>query len=251
MTQHVCFLSIHSILGTAFIFFGSAGNSLYINKVLAVVRLIIGMTTITFATIVSVFVTVTSPVVSTEKVNDYYAIYWTTFVLGCMLLFLQVLSLIRLLFPTDVLKQFKPLEIFLTPGIEKMERRTKVAARRKVSAMVETALQLHDHSNNMDLSSSRHMTLLGKALLNFQIQREETETVGGVSWAWKSIWDRSIFEDEGVWLHSRIVACSLAQLCICIFLVVFWVAIFRAALDAIGGSSWASALVSEYVYVWE
>lgn len=218
------------------------------------------MTTITFATIVSVFVTVSSPVVSTEKNTNFYAVYWSTFVLGCILLLLQVLSLFRIFFGMDILKRFKPLEVFLTPGIEKMERRTKVAATAKVSKMVENALALHDTSTiDSPLSSSaatkttsgRQMTPLGKALLNFQIKSEETETVGGVVWAWKAVWNRSIFEEEGIWIHSRIVACTVAQFFICILLIVFWVYLFRAALDAIQGSSWQSALVSEYVYVWE
>ena len=62
-------------------------------------------------------------------------------------------------------------------------------------------------------------------------------------WAWKSIWDRSIFVDEGVWIHSRLVACTFAQLLICIILIAFWVIIFREALN--------ETLASESVYVWE
>ena len=163
--------------------------------------------------------------------------------------------MLRLFFSLDCLKKFKPLEILLTPGIEKMERRTKVAAHGKVARMVENALALHDDDSRDDspLSTSRHMTALGKALLNFQIHPEETETVGGLLWSWKRVWDRSIFEDEGVWLHSRLVACSLAQFFICILLIVLWTILFQAAIDAISGSSssWESALVNEFVYVWE
>lgn len=247
----VIFLEL-SILGTTYMFFGSAGNSLFVHKPLAFCRLIVGMTTIVFATIVSVFVTVDSQVISTEKNGDFIAIYWTTFVLGCILLFLQVLSMIRLLFSGNILKKFKPLNIFLTPGMETMERRTKMAAHVKVSQLVENALNLHDPSILEPPDSSSHdMTALGKALLNFSIHPEETEKVGGVWWAWKRVWDRSIFQDEGVWLHSRIVACTMAQLFICILLIVFWLVLFRAALAEIQGSSWDSALVSSYVYVWE
>jgi hypothetical protein len=250
----VIFLEL-SILGTAFIFFGSAGNSLFVHKPLAFIRLLLGMTTVVFATIVSVFVTVDSQVISTTKDDDFYAIYWTTFVLGCILLFLQVLAMIRLFVPSRVLQRFKPLEFFFTAGMEKMERRTKIAAQRKVSGMVENALNLHDPSSNMQDeapdSSSRHMTALGKALLNYQIHPEDTEQVGGVLWAWKRVWNCSIFEDEGVWLHSRLVACTMAQLFICILLIVFWLVLFRAALAEVKGSSWDSAVVSAYVYVWE
>ncbi len=247
----VIFLEL-SILGTAFIFFASAGNSLFEHKPLAFFRLVIGMTTIVLATIVSVFVTVDSQVISTKKDGDFYAIYWTTFVLGCVLLFLQVLSLIRLFFSGNFLKRFKPLEIFLTPGMDTMELRTKIAAHVKVSGIVENALNLHDSSILEKPDSSSHrMTALGKALLNFQIHPEKTERVGGVWWAWKRVWDRSIFQDEGVWLHSRLVACTMAQLFICILLIVSWQILFRAALAEVQGSSWDSALVSSYVYVWE
>ena len=170
-----------SVLGTAFIFFGSAGNSLFANKPIELVQLFIGMATIAFATIVSVFVSVDSQVVSTNKDEDLNAVYWIAFSLGCVLLFLQVISMIRLLFSLDFLQKFKPLEIILTPGIQKMELRTKVAAQRKVSRIVENALELHDYnSSEAPVSRSRYMTALGKALLNFQIQPEETETVGGV-----------------------------------------------------------------------
>jgi hypothetical protein len=77
--------------------------------------------------------------------------------------------------------------------MDTMELRTKIAAHVKVSAIVENALNLHDSSILEKPDSSSHrMTALGKALLNFQIHPEKTERVGGVWWAWKRVWDRSI-----------------------------------------------------------
>jgi hypothetical protein len=66
------------------------------------------------------------------------------------------------------------------------------------------------------------MTL--KALSNFQAQELITEKVGGALWAWKKILNGSIFIEEGVWLHSRLIIGNLLQL------IVFIAVIFLACL---------------------
>jgi hypothetical protein len=214
-----------SFLGTAYIFLGSAGNSLYDSKVILVGRLIIGIVTILFVTILSLAYAVETPVFDTTKEDGrFLAAYIGAAVLGAVLLILQLIQLIGVFFSLDFLKKHAWLEAILTPGAEKMERRTKLAAQTKMARMVDNALVYHADSSHESarISQGFQMTARGTALLNFQIREDKTERCGGILWGWKRVLNNSIFDEEGIWLHSRLVSSTLTQFFICIFLVVFF-----------------------------
>lgn len=219
----VIFLEL-SAFGTAYIFLGSAGNSIYDNKWIAVGRLLIGIVTILFATILSAAFVVDTVVFSTEKQERFVAAYWGAAILGGMLLIIQFISLVREFVPLNFLHKHACLEALFTPGMGKMERRTKVAAQNKVTHMVDNALVYHteDSQHGLSLSKDFKMTARGSALLNFQSREETTERVGGIWYWWKRVLNGSIFNEEGIWLHSRLVSSTVTQFFICIFLVVFF-----------------------------
>lgn len=166
---------------------------------------------------------VDTAVFSTEKDDRFLAAYIGAATLGFILLILQFLALLNEFFSLEFLKKHAWLEAILTPGMEKMERRTKLAAQRKLSLMVDNALDYHgDSHHSITLTDDFKMTARGTALLNYQTREEKTERVGGVLWGWKKVFNGSIFDEEGVWLHSRLVSSTVTQFFVCIFLVVFF-----------------------------
>ena len=48
---------------------------------------------------------------------------------------------------------------------------------------------------------------------------------GGLFWTWRKMFDRSLFDTEGVWLHSRLFVGQAAQLIISVFLIGFFFAV--------------------------
>ena len=243
----------------AYIYLGSAGNALYDNKWVAVGRLLIGMVTISVCTLLSAAVVVDSAVVSTVKKPRFLAAYVGAAVLGFILLMLQLISLISEFFSLEFLTRHAWLEAILTPGMEKMERRTKLAARKKVQLMVDNALVFHGRGNNSSISMSGDfkMTARGTALLNFQTREEKTERAGGILWGWKRVFNSSLFDEEGIWLHSRLVSSTVTQFFICIFLIVFFAIALLEILKKYntGGTNPAQqtqvSTSEPIVYVWE
>ena len=70
---------------------------------------------------------------------------------------------------------------------------------------------MQSHSKSTKMSRDFKMTARGAALLNYQSREEKTERVGGMWWAWKRVWNNTIFEEEGVWLHARLVSSTVTQ----------------------------------------
>lgn len=221
-------------------------------------RLVIGIVTILFTTILSLAYVVETAVFSTTKEDSFLAAYIGAATLGAILLILQVISLIGEFFSLEFLKKHAWLECLLTPGMEKMERRTKKAAQKKVKRMVDNALVYHGESNHsIALSEDFQMTARGTALLNFQTREERTEQVGGIVWGWKRVFNGSIFDEEGIWLHSRLVSSTVTQFFICIFLVVFFAIIILEILqqsnstDSNPEETQQESTSEPVVYLWE
>lgn len=148
----------------------------------------------------------------------------------------------------------------LSSGIEKMERHTKQAAVKKMTRMVDNALVFHGRAGSNTLSETFKMTAHGSALLNFQMREEKTERAGGIFWGWKRVFNGSIFDDEGIWLHGRLVSSTVTQVFICIFIIVFWAIMIIEILKEYGTETdleqtdpeQTDDLTSQpVVYVWE
>jgi hypothetical protein len=210
-----------SFFGMLYIFLGSAGNSISDNKVVAVVRLLTGMTTILFVTVLSLFFVIDTEVVSTVKQDRLLVAYVGAALMGAVLLILQFIAFLGEFFSLEFLNKHAIMEAILTPGMEKMERRTKLAAQFKVKKMVDNALEFHAGRQSAKMSQDFKMTARGAALLNYQSREEKTERIGGMCWAWKRVWNNTIFEEEGVWLHARLVSSTIAQVSLVACLLAF------------------------------
>jgi len=90
------------------------------------------------------------------------------------------------------------------------EARTKRAGTQKINSMLVNAYILHrGNSLGLDLSDLRRAKdspkRIDKAMDNYVQRGESYSNAGGFLWTWKRILNGSLFYEEGVWIHSRLV----------------------------------------------
>jgi hypothetical protein len=104
----------------------------------------------------------------------------------------------------------------LKPRMVEAELLAKKAMAYKLNIMMENALLLvkqHDKDNVIDTYYGRAI----QAFSNFGVR--STENVGGTLWTYKNIWNKHIFDREGVWYSVRVLASNVGQVIVCIFVL--------------------------------
>jgi len=48
-------------------------------------------------------------------------------------------------------------------------------------------------------------------MLAYDATKHDKEPCGGILWTFKKMWNGTIYEEEGVWLHARLVASNVSQ----------------------------------------
>lgn len=149
--------------------------------------------------------------------SDYYgASYFLAIILGISLLSSQGVDIVLMFLPQRWLNGNGLVQRLVLPGTLRQERAGKQAASYRMKQYLQNALDIvYDKSIASSSNNSRGFT--GKAdratsvLERFLLLPIKTESVGGVIWAWKRIWDGTIFTQEGIWLNGRLLACNFAQ----------------------------------------
>lgn len=251
------------IMGFISVFMASLGNTTHLTetcftKFTMTTRLLIGMGVVSFATVVSFFEESQTNIWNTTKDPVRKPAYWAGFIVGLSIMAFQLLRLLGIYFPLG------PLE---AGGMEKKENTSKAAASYKVLGMVEHAMLLHDvpssnlesmrassisktvlefavslHSNskrsttsskgNKALADLRGTT--NKALLNFHRMQDTREDTGGVVWTLRKTLNRSLFLEDGIYLHGRLMAVNMVQFFIVTVMIALFVFGLRTFEDTIG-----------------
>ena len=187
----------------------------------------IGLVTVTMTGIVAFFYEKSSALFDTTKYEGYYVAHYWSMIIGLCLVALQLMTIVRILLPTEKLLAMKAqwIDRLLTPGLAKMECKTKRAAAFKTDNMVRNALAMHVPIPGAQRSGAV-MSSYGRALLNFRTQEDVYERVGGFMWAWRKILNGTIFTEEGIWLHSRLLIANFSQFFIATFMVSFLISAF-------------------------
>lgn len=158
----------------------------------------------------------------TKVVGDSLAMLafrWITFISGVLMILLQIQNLIALCVSEETIAKNSLLASFLLGNNMKSAFRMKQAASIKVNKLVKNAYDLHDQ-NEADERKDIKKNLLGEkatrstqetALLNYTKIVEKTEEFGGLFWGWKQYLTGDIQSEEGVWLHSRLIAGNTVQ----------------------------------------
>lgn len=209
-----------SLVGTSFFFLASLGNDTYTtNRCHSIGFTLISMFTIFLFTCVTYFVGFDAYIIDTNKKQGFRAVYLGALFLGLLLLVFQCIHLLRLLYPDPKLMWVDSL---LTPSTTKAEVHIKHAADFKTNKIIDNALAMHDDTQNLKRSTAHGRSLgtsrngaFGNAVMNYQLADGVTEPAGGLWWAWKRYWSGAIGYEDGVWIHSRLVASNFAQWFVC------------------------------------
>eukprot|EP00977_Amphora_coffeiformis_P019254 scaffold7096_cov84-Amphora_coffeaeformis.AAC.1 len=55
--------------------------------------------------------------------------------------------------------------------------------------------------------------------MSYSRGKDQKEEVGGIFWTWTKAMNGSLFYEEGVWFHSRLMAMGLAQFLVSVLIV--------------------------------
>jgi len=209
-----------SFVGTTFIFFASMGNESYTSNHCHIVGYtLFGMVVIFIFTGVTFISSFDAYIINTTKKQNFKYFYFVSLFMGIALNSFQFIRLLRLLYPDPNLKW---IDSILTPSMTKAEVFIKQAAVVKTNRIIENALAMHQAENRERSPDpgrstvSKHRTgVFGHAMLNFVRNEGLNEPAGGLWWAWKRYRSRAILYEDGVWIHSRLVAANVAQWFIC------------------------------------
>ena len=161
---------------------------------------------------------VTTQVPYDASTDAFATSYYLSLALGCIVLTIQIIDMLLVLAPRFLCK-FPIMQELFVPSCPKAEANQQKAAFHKTSQMLRSALYIHTEGNNKIQKSSKmrdSRSSQTKAILSYQQHEVErvTEEVGGPWWTWTRILNGSLAREDGVWIHSRLLACTIAQLII-------------------------------------
>ena len=112
--------------------------------------------------------------------------------------------------------------------------------------------ELHDFNNdissstaslNLNVTRSQKVALASvreKTMRNFIVRGERKEEVGGIFWTWWKYFDGTLFDHEGLWIHTRLYVIQVAQVAIALFVTALFFIFGREA--AIAADDWRDSL---------
>lgn len=108
-------------------------------------------------------------------------------------------------------------------GVVRAESNIKRSAAHKLSVMMDNALTLAE-TKDKDTVLETHF---GQGLLAFEKLGKIYTPVGGFGWTWTRIFNRSLFQEEGIWLSARLIASNAAQFIVAVFVLIAGIQITR------------------------
>jgi hypothetical protein len=161
-----------------------------------------------------------------EVADDYYgATFYLSIILGFVILSSQFVDILLVLTPRRWRDGNDLIQRLVLPGTVRQQRAGKQAASYRMKILIQNSLDVINgatmlassaNSNSLD-AVDRESSILERFLLT----PKTTEAVGGVSWAWKRIWNGTLFTEEGIWLTGRLLACNFAQVTVFGILIFF------------------------------
>jgi len=149
---------------------------------------------------------------------------------GLFLAFLYVILAAKYTFKSlrNKLEVILPSELFASHAVRGYTS-MKRAANIKVTKILTNAYILHADDaaayfrkgvESAESSAKKHRDV---AMRNFVLYSGQTENVGGMLWTLKGLLTRSLFEEEGIWINSRLVTIQVGQLIasVCFIAVLF------------------------------
>jgi cytochrome c-type biogenesis protein CcmE len=162
------------------------------------------------------------------------ATYYIALLMGLCLLAFQVVDVLYFVLPKKWLQSRSYLRFLVTPAGIRQEAMMKKAAAVRMSKVLDNALALCGPNENVSPAKSEpgQSSRAGKTstlptLERFYMQPNQAETIGGVLWAWRRIFNGSMFVEEGIFLSGRVLTCNLAQFLVLGFIIFFTRYLYR------------------------
>ena len=215
------------ILGTIFVIMSTAGNSIHLQHNLpSFVGVILGIVSITFSSILPYVFDVKFFLINTKKSPTLQFAYGCVLALGCFLLLFQIKALLYVFIPRSTWKNLPFASFWLTCEMAKSECCTKQAAAYKIKNMVDHALAQHDgsvlrkaESARIKLKGSSFNSANAKAMMVFHATADHRESVGGILYTFRRMWNGSLFKEDGVFIHAGLYAMNASQWFIIIVII--------------------------------
>jgi hypothetical protein len=149
-----------------------------------------------------------------EDFYDFFQVF--TLTCGICLAFLFCLKIITSFCHSQLFRIYANargvLAYFLSPSNVRGESKLKIAAVRKVEAMLRNASELHQLNREEALiSGSEYRTADNQAMRNFVLHGERSELSGGFLWTWRRLLNGSLFHTEGIWINTRLITIQVFQ----------------------------------------
>ncbi len=142
------------------------------------------------------------PLYSSNTIEDvFYAVVNHAATLP--LIVIQLTNFIRAIKPSIIHSTNKTVAFLFTRGTIRETFLLKLSASKKIYTMMKNAYELHLGEGEDTDDNSLTCSTQARALLNYNKVTEQTETVGGLIWCWKSFLNRSLIHKEGVIVNSR------------------------------------------------
>ena len=162
------------------------------------------------------FVDIDSDVLSTTKSagTEKGILYILTLVGGFILLAISVLNVIQRVCSSTNQNSL------MIPGMVRLESKLKRAASYKMNLMIRNACDVHKTAEfDGRTGYGEGVATYGKAMLAFaRCSDRSVELQEGLFQVWKKIYTGQIFEEDGIWFSTHLLAGNLAQ-CILFLLV--------------------------------
>jgi hypothetical protein len=125
-----------------------------------------------------------------------------TRVIGCIVAGLIAIQFILVVIGNRRIRQHNWLSRYLLTSVDKGSGRSKRAATRKINGLLENASSMKP--KNTLLAQKRDLDIGDELMINFVIRGETFEDCGGLVWTWRQLASQDLFEEEGVWIMSRL-----------------------------------------------
>jgi hypothetical protein len=145
---------------------------------------------------------------STVTEPKFNGAQWTTRAIGAISSLLILIQFFLGVIDIRRLRASKLLSYLSTTSHVRGTACSKKAATRKINAVMENAHKL------MPKSASKHNgpPIKEETMINFVIRGESFEDCGGLAWTWMRLLSGALFEEDGIWITSRLIIIQTVQL---------------------------------------
>jgi hypothetical protein len=144
-------------------------------------------------------------------------VYYLALIIGSIVVLIEIYLMCGESIRKHCFNKESLVKLFTASGI-KAETGNKQAAAFKMKLIVDNARQIHSYSEK-DIDHGE--TSFSAGILNFSVRGEEFEEVGGFLWTWKRLFNKDLFEKDGIWISARLLAGNFAQLLISAFVLTY------------------------------